>query len=194
LAGFCQHWNGRVVHQQGDSYRLLVEVPVPRGFWERLKQPRQIGVDVEVESPSRVCLTEAKVLITYLGGDRATADRILATMAPQLFDSIRVYLQATPEQRMMERKPFTDLVRVYPVLPDLELGATLDGVCQNISFGGIRFRVGERPASDYLYLHLHSSPAGLGHALLARVMRLQETSGGVEIGAQFGATGSAGAD
>jgi hypothetical protein len=78
-------------------------------------------------------------------------------------------------------------VRVYPVLPDLELGPTLDGTCRDLSHGGIRFRVSHRPASDQLYLHLHASPAALGYAVLARVSRVTEVAegDGVEIGARF---------
>jgi hypothetical protein len=105
---------------------------------------------------------------------------------------MRLYLQATPEQRTMDRWLFTDPVRVYPVLPDLELAATLDGVCENLSFGGIAFRLPAQPATTVLYLHLYASPAALGYAVLAEVSRLQETSDGVEIGARFVAAQSGG--
>jgi hypothetical protein len=187
VAGFCQHWNGRVVRHTGDSYRVHVEMPAPRGFWERFKQPNQLEEDIEAESlvSGQTRLTEARVRVRYLAKGRDKSDRVLATMAPQLFDSIRLYFQATPEQRTLERWSFTAPVRTYPVLPGLELAATLDGVCQNISFGGIRFLLPERPPSDHLYLHLHSSSAALAYALLVHVLRLQETIAGVEIGARF---------
>jgi hypothetical protein len=187
VAGFCQHWNGRVVHHDGSNFRLHLEVPVPRGFWERFRLPRQVEVDIELdELADAACrLTEAKVRIRYLKADRRQAERILATMAPQVFDSVRLYLQATPEQRTMERWTLTDPLRVYPVLPGLELAPELEGVCQNISPGGIRFRVQQQPPSDFLYLHLYQSPAAQGHALLAQVSRSQETPEGVEVGARF---------
>ena len=191
VEGFCQHWNGRIVRQEGDSFLLQLELPVPRGFWERFTQPRRLEVSIEVESlgtgPSR--LTEAKVRLGYEGDSRDNSDRVLATMAPQVFDSVRLYLQASPEQRTMERWALNDPVHVYPVMPGLELAPTMEGVCRNISYGGIRFRLAEQPPSEHLYLHLHSSPAALGYALLVQVSRLQVTSEGVEIGGCFASAG-----
>jgi serine/threonine protein kinase len=190
VAGFAEQWSGRVVHQQGDSFRLHLELPVQRSFWDRFAQStpsRTLEMDVAVEPPADVQTrrTEAKVRLRYLGGKREQADRILAAMGPQLFDSLRMYLQATPEQRGGERWPFTDPIHVYPVLPDLELAPTLEGVCRDVSFGGIRFRVPQRPSVDVLYLHLCSSRAALGYALLVQVTRAQETAEGVEVGARF---------
>src|SRR5262249_47927423 len=102
VAGFCEQWNGRIVQQQDDRFRVQLDLPSPRGFWERFKQPRRLEVDIEVASlgsgPSR--LTEARVQVRYPSDGRDVAransdgaERILTTMAPQLFDSIRLYLQ-----------------------------------------------------------------------------------------------------
>ena len=108
-----------------------------------------------------------------------------AKLAPQLFESLRLYLQASPEQRVLDRWTFTAPLRVYPVLPDLELAPTLEGVCCDLSPGGVRFRLSERPPVDQLYLHLYNTPAALGFAVLAQVARVTEAEDGVEIGARF---------
>src|SRR5262249_14783211 len=157
VAGFCQQWGAWAVREEGESFGLQLDVPVPRTFWEWFRRPRRLEVDVSVEplSGAQVRLTEARVSVRYPGSERDQADRILAAMAPSLFDSLRLYLQATAEQRVVERWPFTAPVQVYPVLPDLELGPTLEGVCRDLSYGGVRFRVSERPAVDQLYLHLY---------------------------------------
>lgn len=187
VAGFCQQWGAWAVRESGESFTLQLNVPVPRTFWERFKQPRRLEVDVQVEALTgqQSRLTEARVGVRYLSGERDQAERILATMAPQLFDSLRLFLQATPEQRLMDRWAFTAPLRVYPVLPDLELGPTLEGVCRDLSYGGVRFRVAQRPAVEQLYLHLYNSSGAMGYAVLARVTRVSEADGGVEIGARF---------
>jgi hypothetical protein len=187
VAGFCEQWGAWAVEEEGESFRLHLPVPVPRSFWERFKEPRKLEIDVRVEPlvGTQTRLTEARVRLRYLSGEREQADRILATMGPHLFESLRLDLQATPEQRTMERWQVTAPLRVYPVLPDLELSPTLEGVCRDLSYGGIRFRLSERPPVDQLYLHLHHSAGANSYALLAQVMRVTETIDGVEIGARF---------
>src|SRR5262249_47037575 len=129
-------------------------------FWERNKKPtKQIVIDVRVDPPvgSETRLTEATVLVRCFGGeDRAHNDRILTTMAPKVFDSVRLYFQATQEQRGRGRLPLSQPIRVYPILPDLEFGEVIEGTCHNVSPGGIGFQVPKRPASDVLYLHLYA--------------------------------------
>src|SRR5262249_17232184 len=142
-------------------------------------------VEVEPLTGSQVRLTEARVSVRHVGEEGEQADRILATLAPQLFDSLRLYLQATREQRGMDRWAVTAPGHVYPVLPDLELAPTQEGVCRDLSSGGIRFRVASRPPVDQLYLHLHDSPPAREHAVLAQVTRVSETDEGVEIAARF---------
>jgi hypothetical protein len=105
-------------------------------------------------------------------------------MAPQVFASMRQYLQASPDQRSVQRLACRQPLRVYPVLPDLELAELIEGECKDVSPGGICFRVPRVPPVDRLYLHLHESPA-LGHAILARMMRWQEGAAGFEVAASF---------
>jgi hypothetical protein len=106
-------------------------------------------------------------------------------MAPLIFDSVRLYFQTSPEQRQRERWPFTQPVRIYPVLPDLEVADVIEGVSQNISLGGIRVRIPTRPPTDHLYLHLHADAHTQDYAILSRIMRVAETDEGFEVGAMF---------
>jgi hypothetical protein len=180
VAGFCGQWNARLVGEDGESFRVQLDVPVPRRI--------EVAVEVDRQTGAASRLTEARVRVRSLGCEGAQAERILATMAPALFDSVRLYLQAEPEQRTLDRVPCDAPLRVYPVLPDLELAPTIEGVCRDISPGGMRFRVGRRPPVDQLYLHLCASPEAMGHAILARVARVTESEGAVEVGVRF-ATG-----
>jgi serine/threonine protein kinase len=185
---FRQHWQARLVQQEGNRYHLHIDVEAPRGFWERRTKPaRRLEVEVRADplAESQTRLTEAAVRVRCTGNDREQTERILSAMAPKVFESARLLFQATREQRGRERWPLTAPLRIYPVLPNLELAEVVEGVCQDISLGGIRFRAEKRPAAEQLYLHLHSSPAALGYAIRARVARVQETAGGVEVGAEF---------
>jgi serine/threonine protein kinase len=191
VEGFREHWRARVIHQEGDAYRLHISVEPARGFWDRGSQPPRPPLEVEIEVDPvigpQTRITEATVRVRYPGRDREQTDRILETMAPQVFDSVRLYFQATQEQRQRVRWPLNEPVHVYPVLPDLDLAEVLEGVVLNVSVGGACVRVARRPPADMLYLHLHAS-AARDHAILARVSRARETAGGVEVGAVFPTT------
>jgi serine/threonine protein kinase len=188
VEGLRTHWNASIASQDGDSYVLHIELETARiSFWSMKKLPPrklEIGIAVEpaTDHPSR--LTEAVIAVRFLG-ESEQSEKILANMAPKIFDSARTYLQAAQEQRTRERWPLTQPLRVYPVLPDLETAPTIDGSVRNISFGGIGFLVPKKPATEFLYLHLFQAPQALGYAILARILRVREVEGGYEIGCAF---------
>jgi hypothetical protein len=112
--------------------------------------------------------------------------RIVEEMAPQLFDSFRSFLQASPEQRREERRPYLHPVHVYPVFPDLDLGDLIEGTGKNLSSGGIGFRVSQVPPVEQFYLHFPSADWVRDFALLARLVRIRPAEGGGhEVAATF---------
>jgi serine/threonine protein kinase len=187
--GFRQQWQARVARQDGESYLFHIDLPVARRLWERvLGQQKYLEVELRVApvAPATHRLTEAVVRVRVVGlAERDQAERALATLAPQVFDSMRQYLQPSPEQRSGGRLPCLLPLRVYPVLPDLELAEPIEGACKDISRGGICFRVPQVPPTDRLYLHLHTAPVSAPYAILAQVMRWQEAGGSFEVGAAF---------
>jgi hypothetical protein len=193
VEGLRDHWRARLVHHDGDAYQFRIELDEARPtFWERTPKPgRKLELDVCVDPPigPQTRMTEATVRLRSLGEDGQENDRLLTTMAPKVFDSVRLYFQATQEQRGRDRLPLSQPIRVYPILPDLEFAEVLDGVCVNVTQGGIGFQVAKRPATDLLYLHLYASPQALGYAILAKVARVLEMGGGVEVGAVFPGSG-----
>ncbi len=186
--GFRQHWNGSPIEEAQGSFRFHIDLQAPRRFWERVVgQQRRIEVHLRVGSfdAQRVRLTEAHARLRPLGGEPDRMASTLADLAPQLFDSLRSYLQASTEQRAEERRPFAQPLRIYPVLPDLELGEAMEAVGRNISSGGIGFRVAKLLPSEKLYLHFHQS-AHAELVVLAHVMRFQSNDeGGLDVGAFF---------
>jgi hypothetical protein len=187
--GFRQQWGARVVAQDEDSFRFLINLPAARRFWERVvSPPRRLEVDLHVVPLAglHTWLTEAHVRVRPAGGAPDQMARITAELAPQLFDSLRSYLQASPEQRAEARRPCPHPLHVYPVLPDLELADAIEGLGRNISPGGISFRLPQLPPTEKLYLHFHQAPGAAEFALLARVVRRQPSDpDGYEIGAAF---------
>jgi serine/threonine protein kinase len=186
IEGFRSSCMARVIKQDGDSYTLEVEVPEPRSIWNAFKTPKRMEVTVFVEPSSLqgTRQTEALVRLRY-AVEPDQRDRVLAHMAPKVLDRMRQYLQATAEQRSRERVPVVLPLRVYPVLPDLDLAEVIEAATRNVSGTGLSFRADRRPPVDWLYLHLYTAKQTLGYAVLAKVVRCQEVDGGFEIGAMF---------
>lgn len=189
VEGFRMEWHARIVQQKGDTYLLHLDFQPPQRPGEREKPPvHLIAMELEVQSaPGSVkYFAEARMRVFPAGGDRDRAAQHLLELAPRLFDSMRSYLQAIPEQRSSDRWPCPQPLHVYPVMPDLELDEILDGISRNISLGGISFRVAQAPRAEQAYLHWHRSPTLSSYAVLARIIRVQPMAGGgFEVGAVF---------
>ncbi len=174
--GFRQHWGARLVREEEDRFLFQIDLQPSRRYWERSTvQPPRLELLLHVQPPGPDHrLSEARIRLRPVSGTPDQVGRILAEMGPQLFDSIRSFLQAGTEQRARDRWPCTLPLHAYPVQPDLELGAVLDGVGRNISCGGINFRTAKAPTTEKLYLHWPRSPRVSTYAVLAHVMRVRE--------------------
>jgi serine/threonine protein kinase len=188
LEGFCRHWNATPMSedeasfvcqiQKGTERRGLFRKPLPTGLTIHL-----MVCPVQME---QVGQREVVVRIQWFGELTAEAHHLTRDMAPRLFQSIRAYLQASPEQRSQERWPFIQPVRLYPVLRNLELAGVLEARCRNISLGGLSVVTSKRPQSDFVYLHLYDTPHVAKLAILSRVLRVQEWADGqFEVGVTF---------
>jgi hypothetical protein len=189
LDGFRRQWKARLVREEGERYLFHIDLPVARRVLEVLAaRPPRLEVQVQVRAPRQAgrCLSEARVLMRPVGGRPGEVDRVLTSMGPRVFESLRLFLQAAPEQRGCDRWPCLLPLRVYPVRPDLELGEVLDAVGRNVSFSGISFRAPRVPAAEKLYLQWPGSPTAAGVAVLVSVVRVQETAPGIcDVGAVF---------
>jgi serine/threonine protein kinase len=186
--GFRQQWGARLVHETANVFTFHLDLNPPRRFRDRVFGPPpcvEIRLEVQPRRAADSTLSEAKVRLQPLGGMAGPAARLLPEIGPQLFDSIREYLQARPEQRMKDRWPCPRPLCVYPVRPDLELDEVLNGMSRNISHGGVSFRVPRPPTAERVYLHWHRSPCVLAYAILARITRVQPLLGAYEVGAAF---------
>jgi serine/threonine protein kinase len=174
--GFRQQWGARLVREEDDRFLFQIDLQPSRSFWERSRvQPPRLELLLHVPSPGpEQRMSEARIRLRPVSGSPDQVGGILAEMGPQLFDSIRSYLQAAHEQRARDRWACTLPLHVYPVQPDLELGTVLDAVGRNISYGGVNFRAAQAPTTEKLYLHWLKSPRAAAFAVLAQVVRVQE--------------------
>jgi hypothetical protein len=132
-------------------------------------------------------LSEAHVVIRPVKEPTPPAARALGTFGPRLLDSLRSFLQASPERRAEERWACPQPLRVYPVLPGGGLGRVLDGVCKDVSRSGVKFLLDRPPGAQQFYLQWYASPRVAPFALLAQLKRTRQIGGddGHEIGAAF---------
>jgi serine/threonine protein kinase len=189
VEGFRADWRARVVQRRDEGYLFHLDFQPPSRPGEREKSnPFTFAFDLQVQSApgSAKYFAEARMRVFPSSGDRDRAAVILTELAPRLFDSMRSYLHAAPEQRAADRWPCPQALHVYPVRPDLELDEILEGICRNISLIGISFRVPQAPRVEQAYLHWHRSATVSSYALLARITRVQAmVGGGFEVGAVF---------
>ena len=104
----------------------------------------------------------------------------------ELIMNLRRFLQPTPERRQHARWAYRQPLRVYAILPDMELADPIAGTGKNLSREGICLRVPQRPSASYFYLHLSTSDQLGRWAILARVLRVEaKEDGWFEVGAVF---------
>lgn len=186
--GFRAEWRACIAEQQADRFVFHLDLPQARSGERDNASPPRIAFELEVQSrpDSAKHYAEVRMRVSPISGDRNRLSRQLAELAPRLFDSMRRYLQAGPEQRSEDRWQCPQPLHVYPVMPDLELEEVLEGISRNISLRGISFRVAKAPNTELAYLHWHRSVKVSPYAVLARIIRVQSMpGGGFEVGAVF---------
>jgi serine/threonine protein kinase len=188
VEGFRSEWQARLVEHKGNSFLLHIEPPPARPEDRDKNNVPLIAFELDVQTTqgSVKHFAEARMRVHPAGGNRYYISRLLPSLAPRLFESMRCYLQAGPEQRAEDRWHCPQPLHVYPVRPDLELEQVLDGISRNISRGGVSFRVAEAPRAELAYLHWHKSPILAPYAVRVRIIRVQPMAGGgFEVGGVF---------
>jgi serine/threonine protein kinase len=180
VEGFRTEWNARVVEQKNNGYLFHIDLPPLNSTDDPDKNPVPVvAFQLDAQRPRLPRhVAEARMRVYPAGGNRFHVARLLPDLAPRLFDSMRSYLQAAPDQRSEDRWTCAQPLHVYPVKTDLELDEVLEGMSRNISFGGVSFRILEEPKTDQVYLHWHRSATVSAYAVLARIVRVQPMAGG----------------
>jgi hypothetical protein len=104
-------------------------------------------------------------------------------MGPRLLDSVRAYLQPTPDLRAHERLTYELPVRVHPVYPNFSLGELVAGRSKDISLNGMRLWLPEQLPTPQVCIHLSPQPSLTVVSTLASVRHVQPCKdGGYEVG------------
>jgi serine/threonine protein kinase len=182
-----QQWQAQVVQKADEAF--VLEIPFPVSFFQRCagkKAGLQIQVQVAPPCGPDGQRSLALARIRPLGGGDQMFDRIMK-MGPAILQSVRVHLQAQPELRKHERFAYRQRVRVFPVLPALELGEVIEGETFDISEGGVGCTLPKAPPDKRAFLHFDQVPRLATYAILARIAwSRQGAQGGWQIGVTFG--------
>lgn len=188
LTGFAQQWGAAIVHCDARSFACHVNVL--GNLWQRCLG-REIGLEVGVrlrQPPAPVArLTEVDVEMKPLGASKAQRGRLLWEVGPRVLESLRLHLQARPEQRQQPRLLCREHHwQVAPVCPDLALASPVECQSKDISPAGIGFFLPDQPRAAQVYLNLADRGSETALGVLARIVRVEPCGDGwYEVGATF---------
>jgi hypothetical protein len=90
---------------------------------------------------------------------------------PTILNQIRNQLQNLEERRTHPRYAAEMAVRVYPLFPDGDVGAGIDGQCRDVSIGGVRFVTPTAIEAERLFVEFPEVDDASGLATYVRVLR-----------------------
>jgi serine/threonine protein kinase len=179
LHDFPKQWQAMPLRQDDNAF--ICRIPASRTIWQRCFG-RASGMEIQVllESPGQATsqLVEAIICVKPYGAVNARLNAQINEIGPALIDSVRNYLQAEASQRGHVRWPCSSPVHVYPVLPDLQVGARTEGTARDISLSGLCLRLSQAPASDHIYVNLPAFPTLAASAVLVNILRQRPAAGG----------------
>jgi serine/threonine protein kinase len=179
LEGFCRQWQTRFSAK--DDRTLTCQLATAGNLWQKAlgKLPGlELSLLLHPPQDPHSSLTDITIEVVAINCAPPRSDEILLEYGPELFDSLRHYLQVSPERRRHERVPCDRRVRVVPCEHGSESGNPLLGQTRDISAGGAGLLLPCRPPSPEVYLHF-SLPGGAETvSLLARVVRVEQRQDG----------------
>jgi hypothetical protein len=187
LDGFCVQWRARPVYH--DDRSTVLRIPLPRDVWQ-FCLGREVALEVEVQMfrppHAQARWTEIGISMRPLGCAPRQAVEVLDGVAPVVLESLRHYLQVTPEMRTEERLTCVQPIRVAPVFAGQKLGGPIECQGKDISLHGIGFYLPQQPPSPQIYIQVPTAQQIAELALLAKVVRVKPfAEGWYEVGAQF---------
>lgn len=137
LEGFRKLWKASIVETSDESFVMrLGETQEPKPGWFGRSTPSGLELQIQLQSGRNSGVCQAIVRLKTFGGNGLKSSLELIDKAPKLFESVRCFLQANPEQRREIRWPFPQDLRIYPVQPNEGVVAVLTGKGKDISKGG----------------------------------------------------------
>jgi serine/threonine protein kinase len=185
-------WRGYIVEDTGTAIRLQIGGGMAQkkfwGFAVREVKTPHLAVEITAQgcAKNETRLAEVRVLLRVGDAEPDEAERILKDKGPALFESIRKYLQVRDDMRSHPRWPCAHALSARPILPGLEVGDPVEGICRDVSPGGVGFLLPDHPTHTRCYLHWPRVPQLAGVAVQVRIVRVQKAPlNGYEVGARF---------
>jgi serine/threonine protein kinase len=167
LKVFRQQWGATAVERRPELYSF--HVPGLGNLWQRcLGQDTGVLVAVQLEpvAGAQPRLSRVTVRVQPCGSGDAAAFQERGRV---LIQSVLRQLQARTDPRTDPRCPFSEPVRVYPILPGQEPGGAIEGKCKDLARGGVGLTLPRAPGTDRVYLDLPTIPALAGFAIPVRI-------------------------
>jgi serine/threonine protein kinase len=185
LDGFRQRWDAQLKRTAADSYRLFVASQ--RSIWQACLGKR-VGLEIEIDlrAPQRGVggHTQVSVRMRPVGYSGEQGERLLHELGPELLESLRGFLLATPEQRSQQRWLCQQAMQIRHRLNSQEQ-APIACTARDISRQGIGLVTPFEPRADKFFLSV-PDPAGAEVVVPARIMRARACGDGwFEVGAVF---------
>ncbi len=161
--------------QQRDPSTIAMwreSMPQPRkpgSVWAE-PAPLKVGFEIVIQVP-----TPPAVEITVTGSFRGSPDEEFKRKAeqdiPAIMGEIRGILQNVDERRAHPRYPVDFPVRVFPLYSDGVIGPPIDGRCQDLAVGGVRFVTPEPVPAGRIFVEFPGVRDVAGFAIYVRVLR-----------------------
>jgi hypothetical protein len=189
------------------SCRFLCSTPAPQLPRKLAEVAKQFGMSVETPELGLVVLrrtvsgpalrgglrAEGELWVTVrraevgpetsaaagLQGDLSEAARQAPLRAvPGVLSAVRGALENFRERRAHPRYPAGFSARIHPVGPDGSIGPAEDGLCEDVSAGGVLILTRAAVPWEQMYLEFRSIEGIAGNALLASATRSARGAGG----------------
>jgi serine/threonine protein kinase len=179
LQAFAEVVQGKYAHTAVGAFTVHLPMGTGKSFWSRLTQQTsglEVRIQVDRLPETSQEQTEAAVRIVPLGSTQFEDPDKVKALSLELVNRLRAALGLQPEQRAHVRVPFDATVVVYLLTSNLQVSGRIEGTAKNLSFGGLRATLPERPATPLMYLHFPDVPALRPYLILARLVDLKQSA------------------
>lgn len=187
-------WEERGVKAESPQPGLLVirqdaPVPPPSGLFTFNKKPKppESGYEVNVWLPDPGSpIGEVTITANFFGTPLPNFVRTAEGEIAALMEGVRRQLNTIPERRKHPRLPASFPLTVFPLHGDGRVELPIKAVCRDVSVGGLAFTVPEPITTKYLFAAFEGVAELQDTAILAQVMRSQQTGENeVFVGARY---------
>lgn len=176
-----EHW-GVTIEQPDPLTVVLRRVVGGGGFFGGKKYGFEVTIQL---APPNKPVGEVTVYGRLFGATEAKLAREAHDIIPKVLGEVRGQLGNVDDRRKYPRIECDLPVTLYPVHSDGGIDAALSVRCRDVSQSGVGLLAPSSLPTKYVYLVFPTVPLTAEHAILVRLMRVHNVTGGRLYGAQF---------